>query len=85
MLGRAAVGPATARAVLGRDLPANDRREEYMRARLSTRADGATVATPFDKQDSSMVALLANADALAVRPADAPAAKAGEPVDIIPL
>jgi len=56
-----------------------------MRARLSSRADGATVATPFDKQDSSMVALLAKADALAIRPANAPAAKAGEPVDIIRL
>jgi molybdopterin molybdotransferase len=85
MLGRASVGPDVSRAVLGRDLPANDRREEYMRARLSTRDDGAAVATPFDKQDSSMVALLAKADALAIRPANAPAAKAGEPVDIIPL
>lgn len=85
MLGRASVGPVTSRAVLGRDLPANDRREEYMRARLSSRADGATVATPFDKQDSSMVALLAKAEALAIRPANAPAAKAGEPVDIIRL
>jgi len=85
MLGRAETGPKTERAALGRDLDPNDRREEYMRATLSRDADGTLRATPFAKQDSSMIALLARAEALAIRPANAPAAKAGDPVDIIRL
>ncbi|MBL8834078.1 MAG: molybdopterin molybdotransferase MoeA [Rhodospirillales bacterium] len=85
MLGRAETGPKTERAALGRDLEPNDRREEYMRATLSRDAEGTLRATPFAKQDSSMIALLARAEALAIRPANAPAAKAGDPVDIIRL
>ncbi len=85
MLGRSETAPTTVRAILGRDLEPNDRREEYMRAALSRDADGTLRATPFAKQDSSMIALLARADALAIRPANAPAAKAGDPVDVIPL
>jgi molybdopterin molybdotransferase len=85
MLGKRETGPATVRARLGRDLEANDRREEYMRATLARDADGSLRATPFTKQDSSMIALLARADALAIRPADAPPAKAGDPMDVILL
>ena len=85
MLGRLQTGPTTVRATLGRDLEANDRREEYMRATLARDADGTLRATPFTKQDSSMIALLARADALAIRPADAPPAKAGDPVEVIVL
>jgi molybdopterin molybdotransferase len=71
-------------AVLGRDLGANDRREDYMRAELARR-DGALVATPFEKQDSSMLSHFARADCLVVRPPHAPAAKAGDTVQIVPL
>lgn len=72
-------------AVLGRDLGENDERQDYMRASLSVGQDGALTATPFDKQDSSMLARFREADCLVVRPAHAPAAKAGAPVDIIRL
>ncbi|HEX9461907.1 MAG TPA: gephyrin-like molybdotransferase Glp [Alphaproteobacteria bacterium] len=74
---------ATAR--LGRDLEANDRREDYLRATLATDADGGLVATPFTKQDSSMLSLLAKADCLVIRKPHAPPARAGETVEIIPL
>jgi molybdopterin molybdotransferase len=43
------------------------------------------VATPFDKQDSSMLSLMAHADCLVVRPPRAPAIQAGTIIDIIPL
>jgi len=72
-------------AVLGRDLVANDRREDYLRASLARNAEGELVATPFEKQDSSMLSHLANADCLAVRPPHAPAATAGERIEIVPL
>ncbi|GGB61937.1 molybdopterin molybdenumtransferase MoeA [Roseibium aquae] len=71
--------------VLGADLGPNDRRQDYVRAVLETRAGGALVVTPFAKQDSSMLALLARSGALIVRPPHAPAAKAGETVRFLPL
>lgn len=77
-------GPAPT-ALLGRDLGANDKREDYLRATLSVETDGQLVATPFDKQDSSMMAFLAQADCLVVRPPFAPPAKKGERVRIVPL
>ncbi|MCB9957265.1 MAG: molybdopterin molybdotransferase MoeA [Rhodospirillaceae bacterium] len=68
---------------LGRDLPANDRREEYMRARLDRGVDGVLVATPFAAQDSAMVSLMAAAQCLVVRPPLAPPAAAGDAVTIV--
>jgi molybdopterin molybdotransferase len=76
---------ATEEAMLGCDLPANDRRQDYLRARLGRDPMGRRVATPFAKQDSSMQALLAQADALVVRPPNALAARAGDSVPILPL
>ena len=73
------------KAVLGRDLPANDRRQDYLRGTLAGDADGRLVATPFDKQDSSMLATLARATCLIVRPPNAPAARAGDPADVVDL
>jgi molybdopterin molybdotransferase len=66
-------------------LAANDRRQDYLRATLATAADGVREATPFAKQDSSMLSLLAQADCLVVRPPHAPAAAAGEAVEIVPF
>ncbi len=65
------------------DLPENDRRQDYLRARLLRRADGGWDVTPMARQDSSMLSLLAAADALAIRPPHAPAARAGEPISFI--
>ena len=72
-------------ARLGADMPANDQREDYVRATLSRDADGALIATPVRQQDSSMLRLLAQADALLVRSAYAPAARAGEPCRVLRL
>jgi molybdopterin molybdotransferase len=65
------------------DLPANDRRQDYLRSSLSRMADGGWLVTPMQRQDSSMLSLLAAADALAVRPPHAPAAKVGDPIRFV--
>ncbi len=73
------------RATLTSDLPANDLRQDYLRASLHTDKHGDLTTQPFGKQDSSMLGLLAKADALIIRPPHAPAAKTGEKVDLIKL
>lgn len=72
---------ATAR--LGACLPANDRRQDYLRARLAYAADGVEEAFAFEVQDSSMMRLLSASDCLILRPPHAPAVAAGSPVPII--
>jgi len=76
--------PDVITAKLGAPMPANDSREDYVRARLSVEGEGLT-ATPFPIQDSSMLSTLAAADALIIRSMRAPAAAAGEPVRILRL
>ena len=85
MLGQAAPDTRTATAVLGADLPANDRRQDYLRARLSHDPQRGVVATPFGRQDSAMLRTLAQADCLIVRPPHADAAAAGTTVAILPF
>ena len=83
--GRSAVRHAHETALLGRDVGANDVREDYLRARLETRSDGALIAIPVDHQDSSLLGNLAAARALVVRPPFAPKALAGSVCDILRL
>ena len=83
--GRTDVHHATEAAVLGRDLAANDVREDYLRARLEVRADGVLVATPVNHQDSSLLGNLAAARALVIRSPFAPAAPAGSSCVILRL
>ena len=71
-------------AVLAEPMHANDLREDYVRARLQDR-DGTLLATPFSVQDSSMLRLLAAADALIIRPPHSPAATAGAPCRVLML
>lgn len=71
-------------ARLGRDLPANDERADYMRATLILGPDGP-IATPLPAQDSSLMAPLAKADCLLIRAPKAPAAAAGSPCVILKL
>lgn len=85
MLGMADVLPRTTTARLGTDLPENDEREDYLRAALARDENGDLVATPYGKQDSSMFATIARADALVVRAPFAKAARTGDPVGFIPL
>jgi molybdopterin molybdotransferase len=72
-------------AKLGRDLPQNDERAEYMRAILTSGPEGGLIATPSPNQDSSLMALLASADCLVIRAPHAPAAAAGSPCVILKL
>jgi molybdopterin molybdotransferase len=85
LAGRSDVAPAPDTARLGRDLPANDERADYLRAVLTTGPDGIAVATPAPVQDSSMLMPLARADCLLIREPFAPAAKAGDKCSIIRL
>jgi molybdopterin molybdotransferase len=84
LLGRTDVASPAESAVLGRALPKNDEREDYLRATL-TRADGSWVATPFPLQDSSMLTPLASADCLVIRAPFAPAAASGTACSIVKL
>lgn len=72
-------------AQLAHDLGENDQRQDYMRATLSIGPNGERIATLFAKQDSAMLAKFAGADCLVIRAPHAPAAKAGETVEIIPM
>src|SRR4030081_3596756 len=83
--GRTGIHHAHETALLGRDVAANDLREDYLRARLELRADGVLIATPVDHQDSSLVRNLATARALVIRVPFAPAATAGSACDILRL
>ncbi|WP_299484065.1 gephyrin-like molybdotransferase Glp [uncultured Roseibium sp.] len=85
MLGLPAGLSAPKQAFLGADLGENDRRQDYVRATLHEDPDGRLVATPFETQDSSMLALLAKSGALIIRPPHAPAQKAGAATDILIL
>src|SRR5215204_4850949 len=83
--GRTDIHHVGERALLGSDIAANDLREDYLRARLTRRADGALVATPVNHQDSSLLGNLAAARALIVRSPFAPAAPAGTSCTILRL
>jgi molybdopterin molybdotransferase len=85
LAGRSDLAMALEEAVLGCPLPVNDERADYLRASLAIGPDGAKVATPFDKQDSSMLAPLAHADCLVVRQSFDPAAEAGARCAILNL
>ncbi|MCT4577257.1 molybdopterin molybdotransferase MoeA [Donghicola sp.] len=80
MLGLPAVAPARRTAALAADLGANGPREHYMRAVV---ADG--LITAAGSQDSSLLTVLAGANALLIRPVgDGPRA-AGETVEYIAI
>ncbi len=64
-------------------LAANDRRFDFLRARLRDEPGGRCVVEAFAVQDSAMQAVLARADALILRPPFAPALAAGAAVEII--
>ena len=75
MLGMPDPAPRPGVAIAGVDLPANGVRAHYMRARLAM-AEGLPVITPFDRQDSALLSILGEANALLLRPVnDGPVAK----------
>lgn len=83
LMGMTQTDPETEFARLTGDLPENDRREDYLRATLGRDSDGLLCASPFPRQDSSMMRRLTDADCLIRRMPHAPAAQAGETVEII--
>jgi molybdopterin molybdotransferase len=77
--------PVPQNAMLGRDWPENDRRQDYLRAALTLSDNGDLIATPFAQQDSSLLSVLAAADCLVLRAPLAPAAREGDRCTILPL
>jgi molybdopterin molybdotransferase len=75
--------PTTLRALAGAALRANDHRADHLRATLRQDGAGHLLATPFPRQDSGMLSLLAQAQCLVLRAPHAPAVEAGEPVEVI--
>lgn len=84
MLGDPSPAPQTRQARLTVDLPANGPRAHYMRARL-TPGDGLPGIAPFDRQDSALLSILGQADALLIRPINAPPCRTGDTVPYLPL
>ena len=86
MQGASVDGLSRIRARLTRSLPANDERQEYMRAQLAWDVgEQAYFITPFESQDSARLAMLARADAFAVRPPFDKALDKGESIDALLL
>jgi molybdopterin molybdotransferase len=61
--------PQPRRARLASAVDANGPRAHYMRARLTQTDDGPVIA-PFDRQDSALLTILSQANALLIRPID---------------
>ena len=73
-------------AILAGDLHANDERQDYLRAKLAPEGtNGLPTVTPLARQDSSLLSVLGEADALIVRPPHATASKVGERCRVIRL
>lgn len=85
MLGMSDILPCPETAALGKALPENDERQDYLRATLDLTPAGLSVATPFSRQDSSMLNPLATADCIILRAPHAAAAAAGDQIPIIRL
>ena len=83
--GLAAATPRTERATLSAPLAQNDSRADHLRATLAAGSGGTLIATPFPRQDSGMLSLLAKADALILRAPHAEALPEGAFVEVIRL
>lgn len=77
-------GPRPARARLAEDVGPAGNRVHYMRARLAPGAD-LPLISPFVSQDSALLRILTEADALLVRPLGDGPRHAGEVVEYLPL
>ena len=84
MLGQPDPAPKPCRAILAGDTGPAGPRTHYMRARLHPRV-GLPGITPYDRQDSSLLTVLASADALLIRPADDGPVSCGTEVAYLPL
>ena len=80
MLGLGEAAAPRHSAMLTADVASNGPREHYMRARVENGE-----LTVFDSQDSALLSVLAQANALLVRPVTAPALAAGVQVEYLPI
>ena len=85
MLGMPAEAAQPVGATLDAPLEANGPRTHYMRAHHTRQGSGIEGVRPITNQDSSLIAPLAMADCLIIRPPGAPALPAGATVDTLPL
>ena len=83
MLGLMDDAAAEMPARIDRALAANDERQDYLRANLKLAESGELAVSPFERQDSSMISLLANCEALIVRPPFDPPVAEGDMVKVI--
>ena len=72
-------------ARLTASIPANDQRQDYLRARMSEDDSGQLLVTPMPKQDSSLQRALREAGALIVRSPFAGPVEAGGSVSVLLL
>lgn len=84
MLGLGAAPTPHSNAILSVDLPENGPRTHYMRAQ-TTVTDTHTTVAPFESQDSALMRILSQANALIVRAPHAAAAPAGTRIEVILL
>ena len=80
MLGLGATPPAPLTASLAKDMPANGPRQHYMRARVENNQIQAC-----DRQDSALLTVLADANALLIRPPHDPARTVGDQITYVPI
>ena len=66
MLGITGVCPVFEKATLNVNLSVNDKRMDFVRAKINIE-DGYLLATPINKQDSSMITQFSYSDCLIVR------------------
>ena len=66
-------------------LPANDQRQDYLRAKIIHMPNGERFVKAFNTQDSSMLAVLTESDCLIVRPPFASAENPNSLVQTIPI
>ena len=83
--GSADAALTAASAKLAARLPANGAREHYLRATLTDSRAGERVAAIHPQQDSSLLSVFSQSNALVRRAAGAPALDAGAPVEIVGL
>ncbi len=76
--------PDIRRARLATAIPANDERQDYVRA-VAVQGPEGLLATPFARQDSSHLTAYAAANCLLIRDPHAPAAAAGDKCRILML
>lgn len=76
--------PRTARARLAEAVGPTGPRTHYMRAKLAP-GEGLPAIAPFQSQDSALLRILTESDALLIRPAGDGRRAAGEAVEYLPL